>query len=55
VVHEPVTAAHTWQTPLQVALAQQKPPLQTPLAHCALVVHAPPAFVSATHAPEALQ
>jgi hypothetical protein len=51
VVHAPVPDAHAWQTPLHVALAQQYPSLQTPVEHCAFVVHAPPGLISATQLP----
>jgi hypothetical protein len=50
-----VPAAHAWQTPLQLALAQQYPSLHTPVEHCALLVHAPPGLVSAMQLPDALQ
>jgi hypothetical protein len=46
---------HDVHTPLHVLDPQQNPSLHTPLVHCALKVHAPPAAVCATHAPDMLQ
>jgi hypothetical protein len=54
-VHPPVPEAHAVQRPVHVALPQQKPSLQRPDAHSTFDAHAPPAVVSGTHDPLALQ
>jgi hypothetical protein len=53
--HAPVPCAHAVHAPLHDAAPQHHPSLHTPLAHCTFAVHAPPAVVSVTHAPAALQ
>jgi hypothetical protein len=55
VVHVPLPDAHAEHVAVHVAAEQQKPLLQTPIVHCAFVVHAPPGAVCATQPPPALQ
>jgi hypothetical protein len=55
VVHAPVPETHVVHVPVHVALEQQKPSLQTPVAHCKPAVQAPPGATSGTQAPPLLQ
>jgi hypothetical protein len=52
--HAPDPVAHVMHVPLQAPL-QHTPSSQTPLVHCWLDVHAPPAPVSVTQLPTPLQ